>query len=110
MKKLYTACLSLVIFCSLLVGVVAADSLAQPTTQFKLPSYSQAQPTTQFILPSYLQALSPTEFVLPSDLQAQSPTTTTTTTTTTPTTTTPTTEATILSGLPSSLQEMVNLI
>jgi hypothetical protein len=94
MKKLYTACLSLVIFCSLFVGVVAADS--------------QAQPTTLFNLPSYLQALSPTQFVLPSDLQAQSPTTTTKTTTTT--TTTPTTEATILSGLPLSLQEMVNLI
>jgi len=108
MKKLYTVCLSLVIFCSLLVGVVAADSQTQPIAQFKLPSYSQVQPTTQFGLPSYLQTQPMTQFGLPSDLQAQSPTTTTTTTTTTMTT--PTTEATILSGLPSSLQAMMNLI
>jgi hypothetical protein len=90
MKKLYTICLFLVIFCSLLVGVVTADSQAQPITSFKLPSYLQAQ--------------SPTQFGLPSDLQTQSPTTTTTTTTT------PTTGTTVLSGLPSSLQAMVNWI
>jgi hypothetical protein len=92
MKKLYTACLSLVIFCSLLVGVVAADSQTQPTTMFNLPSYSQTQPITMFELPS--------------DVHTQPPTTTTTTTT--ETTTTPTTDATILSGLPSSLQAVFN--
>ena len=121
MKKLYAACLSLVIFCSLLVGVVTADSQTQPTIHLTLPSLftnttdgnigllSGVQPTIQGLTSD---SRSPTQFILPSDAQTQPPTNTTTTTTTTTTTPTtmPMTAATLLSALPSNLQAMMNLI